>query len=504
MTTPAAQIEAQDVAALVREQLPPLDGVRPLGRVEISRPTTAIASSRLGIGFETLDRKMFTAESVYPHLSRLGAKWARVQTGWSRCETERGRYDFAWLDEIVDSLAAAGVATMFSVTFGNELYMPDVPHESAVGYVPVYYAEAVPAWTAFVQALASHYRGRVSHWEVWNEPNIPQFWQAGPVSGRDYAELTRITARAVRAEIPDATIIGGATSLADPAFLVDALRAGLADAIDAFSFHPYQMVPEHNLQNMHDVLRRVLDEHSPDRRIALYQGENGCPSQLSGHHDDWLGMYSMDQVVQAKWIARRFLVDLKVGFDKVFYFHAADLMERPYRQAGDKVNAPVMMGLIHGGSYEPKYSFEVARRVCHLFDERTRRTELMCLFTERDPAEPQRSTLMAAPYVATFERDGAPLFAYWLAEDPQQRARPATIDVELWWDDRLTLDRPVLLDLLTGEVYAVDQPTDPTGVPDRTDWRTRGIRYRLPLTDYPVVLTDASVVAELDGSWRYR
>ncbi|MDQ7905776.1 beta-galactosidase [Phytohabitans sp. ZYX-F-186] len=487
MTTP------QDVDALVRDQLPPLAGVSPMGRVAITRPTAEIASSRLGIGFETLDRWMFTPEPVYPHLARLGATWARVQTGWSRCETAEGRYDFEWLDSIVDSLAGAGVRTMFSVTFGNKLYMPDAPHESAVGYVPTYYERALPAWTAYVRALAARYRGRVTHWEVWNEPNIPQFWQPRPVSGADYAELVRVTAEAVRAEIPDATVIGGATSLVDPAFLVGALRAGLAGSIDAFSFHPYQMVPEHNLRNMRDLLRRLLDEHSPDRRIALYQGENGCPSQLSGHHDDWLGMYTMDQVVQAKWIARRFLADLELGFDKIFYFHAVDLMERPYRQAGDKVNAPVMMGLIHGGSYTPKVSFEVARRVCHLFDERTRRTELMCLFTERDPAAPQRATLMAAPHVATFERDGAPLFAYWLAEDPQQRAGHATIDAELWWDDRLAMPEPVLLDLLTGEVYAVERPPELT----HTDWRTRGLRYRLPLTDYPLVLTDAAVVAGL-------
>ncbi|GAA1010239.1 hypothetical protein Aple_038930 [Acrocarpospora pleiomorpha] len=500
MTTPAAQIESQDVASLVRAQLPPPAGVSRAGRAEISQATAEITSSRLGIGFETLDRSMFTAERVYPHLSRLGAKWARVQTGWSRCETEPGRYDFAWLDEIVDSLAAAGVETMFSVTFGNELYMPGVPHESAVGYVPIYYDGAAPAWTAFVRALAERYRGRVTHWEVWNEPNIPQFWQPREVSGRDYADLVRVTAQAVRAEIPDATIIGGATSLVDPAFLVAALRGGLAQWIDAFSFHPYQMVPEHNLRNSHDLLRRLLDEHSPDRRIALYQGENGCPSQLAGHHDDWLGMYAMDQVVQAKWIARRFLADLGVGFDKIFYFHAVDLMERPYRQAGEKVNAPVMMGLIHGGSYAPKYSFEVARRVCHLFDDRTRRTELMCLFTERDPAAPQRSTLMAAPHVATFERDGAPLFAYWLAEDPQQRAEQASIEVELWWDDRLSMDHPVLFDLLTGEVYAVEQPAELRV----RDWRSRGIRYRLPLTDYPLVLTDASVLDGFDARWRDR
>jgi hypothetical protein len=57
----------------------------------------------LGIGFETLDRKFFDPKPTYEPLEKLGIKWARVQTGWSRCETTKGKYDFAWLDEIVDA-----------------------------------------------------------------------------------------------------------------------------------------------------------------------------------------------------------------------------------------------------------------------------------------------------------------------------------------------------------------------------------------------------------------
>ena len=78
-----------------------------IGKVR-PRPSAQIAASPLGVGFETLDRKMFEPEPVYPFLAELGAKWARVQTGWCRCEPAQGKYDFAWLDAIVKPPAGDG------------------------------------------------------------------------------------------------------------------------------------------------------------------------------------------------------------------------------------------------------------------------------------------------------------------------------------------------------------------------------------------------------------
>ena len=62
-----------------------------LGKVA-PRDSLAIAASPLSVGFETLDRKMFDPERTYPHLARLGVKWARVHTGWCRTELHRGEH----------------------------------------------------------------------------------------------------------------------------------------------------------------------------------------------------------------------------------------------------------------------------------------------------------------------------------------------------------------------------------------------------------------------------
>ena len=94
-----------------------------------------IAVSRFSVGFETLDRKMFTPSKCYKPLADLGVKRARLQTGWNRCETVKGEYDFSWLDESVDALLALGVQPWFNVGYGNKLYMPGAP-DAAVGHIP--------------------------------------------------------------------------------------------------------------------------------------------------------------------------------------------------------------------------------------------------------------------------------------------------------------------------------------------------------------------------------
>ena len=59
--------------------------------------------SRVGIGFEKLDRAVFDPEKAYDKVAALGVKWTRIQSGWQRTETEKGVYHFEWLDDIVDN-----------------------------------------------------------------------------------------------------------------------------------------------------------------------------------------------------------------------------------------------------------------------------------------------------------------------------------------------------------------------------------------------------------------
>ena len=63
-------------------------GLQPAGMIR-PRHSRTIGSSRCGVGCETLDRDLFDYRPVFPQIGELGVKWARLQTGWAKCESEK-------------------------------------------------------------------------------------------------------------------------------------------------------------------------------------------------------------------------------------------------------------------------------------------------------------------------------------------------------------------------------------------------------------------------------
>ncbi len=141
----------------------PIAGLTKVGQLRIPSAREIPETSSASIGFEGLDRKLFNpTDDLYAKLGASGVKRARVQTMWSRCETEKGRFDFSVLDEIVDNLLAQGIRPWFSVSFGNTRYMKGCYTKAAVGCVPLYYGEECrAAWIRYVGELAKRYRGKV-------------------------------------------------------------------------------------------------------------------------------------------------------------------------------------------------------------------------------------------------------------------------------------------------------------------------------------------------------
>ena len=87
-----------------------------------SRHSKEIASSPWSIGCETLDRD-YAKFSVYKdYVGELGAKHARLQSGWAKTEKEKGKYDFAWLDYHVKGLTEQSVRPWICLCYGNPIY----------------------------------------------------------------------------------------------------------------------------------------------------------------------------------------------------------------------------------------------------------------------------------------------------------------------------------------------------------------------------------------------
>lgn len=443
-------------------------------------------ANRLGVGFECLDRKVFDPEKVYDKIAKSGLKFARCQTGWARTETQKGKYDFAWLDSVVDNLRARGIQPWFNVGYGNPLYMDNLTNPTGVGHVPLYYGEeCLQAWKNYVRALARHFKGRVDQFEIWNESNHLSFWQPEKPDAKEYAKLLKISADEIRKEIPAAKI-GAAMAGSPPAYFRELFAAGAGEILDFVSIHPYDNVPEiaydQRVRGALSILREFGAGH-----VKLRQGEAGFPFRIPA--DCWKkSWHPSDEDIQAKWMLRRFVIDLHNGLDMSSIFMVCDFNPN-YKVGGKKQPVEAQWGLIENApNYRPRKAVEVASRICALLDDKTEPAECAFRLGPQIPEGVRVSRLAdVALNAATkcFARNGYPMVAYYMPEDLQFKSRvienvPATF---VW--GKAAIENPVIVDPFDGRIYAV------------TSKFYGGGAGALPVADYPLMLTDRAAIADI-------
>ncbi len=289
--------------------------------------------SRLGIGFEKLDRAVFDPEKAYDKLADIGVKWIRLQSGWQRTERSPGVYDFDWLDSIVDNLIRRGMQPWMCLCYGNELYDERAKTIfGAVGCPPIHTEEQRTAWYNYVKAVAEHYAGRVNAFEIWNEPDGNWCWKHG-VNATEYGEFSVNTAKALRAGNPDTYIIGGALCLNPCAFLHKAMQTGMGDVLDALSFHEY-VYDEGLVKEKVRALRGIANFWNP--KLEIIQGESGAQSRPDGHGALKEGNWTPER--QAKILLRHMTADLLCGVKFTSFFTCVDMIEALNGTVGDKAS----------------------------------------------------------------------------------------------------------------------------------------------------------------------
>ena len=455
---PASQPESLVVAT-------PGAGFNLLGTIR-HRTAQDIKASNWSVGAETMDRDYTVYKNWKKYLGPLGVKKARIQSGWAKTEKQKGQYDFAWLDEIVEDMVAQGVEPWICLCYGNPLY-PHYPKTKNLDS-PESQQDA-EAWQRYVAAVVNRYKKHVDEWEVWNEAELSL---GRPNYVEIYTDLLVRTATVIRREQPQGQVIAFATSgcgtHGDWVHLVFE-RLKQRDAvglIDQVSYHPYSYNPDGSYRGV-EKLRSLVKSYS--EKITLRQGENGAPSQ--GGSYGAIAKYDWNEQRQAKWALRRMLGDLGRDIPSS-YFSICDM------QYPSRTNYKGLLAINDDKTvHHVKLAYGAIQNLTALFDATVER------ITDFD-AEITGS-LAANKYTAFGYRadDGTPLVTVWRSGD-RPGANPEMERLRLSLPG-LQFSNPVWVDLLSGQVYDID----------KTLWKRNDdgtVFAQLPVYDSVVVIAEAA------------
>ena len=203
------------------------------------RPCEPVAPHPVAVGSGLyLDRTLFDRnrrDTIVSLAAEAGLHWTREEFLWEGIEPAPGQHSESLLerhDARVTKLAAAGIQILGLLDYGAEW--------STGGGAPST-DEQRADFARHAAFMAERYRGVITHWEVWNEPNLEKFWHGTP-DPEGYGLLLRAAADALRAVDPEIQVVGGAIAGCgrdDRAFLMRALAAAGPGACDIVSIHPY-------------------------------------------------------------------------------------------------------------------------------------------------------------------------------------------------------------------------------------------------------------------------
>jgi hypothetical protein len=204
--------------------------------------STSSASTAARFGFSTGSIQNEDATTLGRDLDVLGSTrttWVRFDINWAQIQGGGpSSYNWTAIDRVASGIVARGMKPLGVIVFTPSWARPS----GTTGHYPPNPAQ----YAAFAKTAAAHYEALGVHaFEVWNEPNITNFWETPNVAA--YTQVLKAAYPAIKSADPSATVITGGTApaasngtnIAPVDFLKGIYANGGNGFFDAVGHHPY-------------------------------------------------------------------------------------------------------------------------------------------------------------------------------------------------------------------------------------------------------------------------
>ena len=264
---------------------------------------------RTGMGFTTLDSLRGRPNQVGTiRIWDIGATWKDIHTG-------PDQYDWAKLDEIVAASAGERIIYCIAATPRWAAENPDAPHYApwlgpGSNSLP---GDVNASWKPFVSNIAQRYKNRIHGYEIWNEPQLPDFmypWNSD--TRKRLAKMTNDAARIIRefdpkAEVYSASVLPRSSSggMEKGSKYLSALKTN-GVKLDGYTCHLYPFVGDQDFGKMLSSVRECLPNKArllvTECAIDLLGPETTSRTRIdAGVKDLYSAMRNDEEVIWYAW-----------------------------------------------------------------------------------------------------------------------------------------------------------------------------------------------------------
>jgi len=234
---------------------------------------------------------------------------------WKQLEPSRDSWQFGALDAQVahanalhkDIIMVLGVTPQWAASRPGE----DANYGAGSASTPSDLAD----WTDYVRKLAQRYQGKITKWEVWNEPNAVLFWNDGAAA---MVPLAKSAYEVLKAADPGNVVLSPGIIVRtenSPQWLDDYLAAGGGQYADVIAAHFYVKTgerPEHlrpSLERIQAIMTARGQADKPLWNTESSFGQVRSPTELfnepiaSAYVARALALFAGHHVQRAYWYA---------------------------------------------------------------------------------------------------------------------------------------------------------------------------------------------------------
>jgi len=298
------------------------------GQLTVATPYLLGAAQRAASATAGSVAAVNSALTTYESLSKADADaaamedayvhYAREEFEWNRVEPRKGFFDWPKFDQAVSVARARNIDIIGKLVYTAD-WATSAPSgtssSSARYYPPADYADYVN----YAVATVERYKDRVKVWEIWNEPNIEQYWKPSPDASA-YARLLKATYAAIKTVQPDAVILTGGLAGYSEQYLNGLKNAGALDSFDGLAIHTYvQGAPEPStVDSWISAAQSWIARNAPGRSLWITEtGWSTCTSCGSG-----AGVSEADQ---AAYLSRSMIDAAAHGVAAYAWFNLVEL-----------------------------------------------------------------------------------------------------------------------------------------------------------------------------------